>query len=84
MSDILKDLWEGKIAPCNDSGVKDEKIEFETLCIQRYLNLLETSLEGNDYDHLKKLELHHCNLIALQREYAFKQGFSLAMKLNKA
>ena len=83
MSDILKDLWEGNIVPCKDSGEKDEKIEFEMLCIQRFSSLLETELKGIDYEHLKKLELHYCNLIAMQREYAFKQGFSLATKLNK-
>ena len=83
MSDILKDLWEGKIAPSRDMGESNEEIELEWLCVERKFQRLYSSLGEKDREELAILEKHYRNSVALQREYAFKQGFSLAIKLNK-
>ena len=83
MSDILKDLWEGKIAPSRDFGESNEEIELELLCVERQFKCLYSTLSEEGCAKLENLEKHYRNLLTLQREYAFKQGFQLAVKFNK-
>ena len=83
MSDILQDLWEGKIAPSRDVGSSNEQLELDLLCVERQFDRLYASLGEKDLEELASLEKHYRNSVAMQREYAFKQGFSLAVKLIK-
>ena len=81
MKETLKDLWYGKIAPSQDLGISNEEIEFELLCVDRQFNQLYSTLDDKAKYELECLEKHYRKSVALQREYAFKQGFVLATKL---
>ena len=81
MEDTLKSLWQGRLAPMLQSNEKSEEVEILLLCIERQIKHLDSLLDEKGKEELGNLEEYYKRLIEIQREEAFKQGFSLSTRL---
>ena len=81
MKQVLEDLWNGNIRPCEKCGVGETEIE-ELLCyIQRHKESLEQNLNEQQNIMLKKYldcweEYRYLVVVS-----AFGEGFGLGMRL---
>ena len=81
MKQTLSALYRGDIDPMDEKTEKDEKVKNLCCNIDNCYNILWNKLDGDGKQLLSKLKDYHTELSHTEKEDAFIQGFSLAVKL---
>ena len=81
MKRTLENLWNGHIAPGQNSGVGDPEMERLGILLERNREMLEQVLTGEQKELLAKYTDNMEEFLYRQGVQAFSDGFSLASKL---
>ena len=81
MKQTLSELYRGEIRPNQEKSENDEKAKLLRSSIDNCYNVLWNKLDTDGKQVLSKLKDYHTELADIDREDAFAQGFSLAVKL---
>lgn len=81
MTQTIRDLWNGSIAPCKHCGAQDADVKHLTDLMERNRQVLCNGLTPVQAEHFQKYV--DCSEEYLQQmlELAFAAGFSLGSKL---
>ena len=81
MKDTLKNLWYGNIAPQSNEHINAEEIKELAAYLEKHRADIKDVLNDADRESLQKLMDCYDELLLLECENAFAQGFSLAVRI---
>ena len=82
MSQTIKDLWNGNIAPCEHCGAHDPELNRILLVLERNRDALCTGLTDAQIECFQKYCDCSDDYLLRMLELAFCDGFSLGCKLT--
>ncbi len=81
MKQTLKNLWYGNLSPQSNGHINAEEVKELTAYLEKHHSDIQKQLDGQGKESLKKLADCYDELLLLENENAFAQGFSLAVRL---
>ena len=81
MKDTLKDLWYGNVAPQSNEHIHAEEIKELAAYLEKHRSDINNMLDGAGKESLQKLADCYDEILLLENENAFAQGFSLAVRI---
>lgn len=79
---VISDLWNGNIAPCEHCGAKDRQANALYAGAQRSREALKASLAGENHDLLENYGKHLEDYLLRMMELAFREGLVLGIRLT--
>jgi hypothetical protein len=81
MKQTLSDLWRGELRPVDEKTDKEEELKELYVTLEVYYTKLWNKLDSEGKDLLDELRDCHTDIMCLENEGTFIQGFSLATKM---
>lgn len=81
MSDVIQDLYLGKIAPIQDKAKMTEEFLFHRAKFLEMGKLLRESLDEKSLSLFEEYSIHSDSLIGIGNEESFRKGFVLGGKI---
>ncbi len=81
MKPTLSDLWRGELRPVDEKNDNAEELKDLYVTLESYYTILWNELDSEGKVVLDKLRDCHTNIMYLENEGTFIQGFSLATKM---
>jgi len=79
---VISDLWNGNIAPCEQCGAKDRQANVLYAETQRSREALNASLSGENHDLLENYGKHWEDYLLRMMELSFREGLALGIRLT--